>query len=104
MCLVSEICELTAMANNDKSWCWSAQDFSDASGEVEKLAARFNSVDGAKEFKAAFDAARKFNMLAKEEKSGELVWAPTVEDLDEPIIDDIEVNRTADDGDDGADE
>ena len=71
---------------------------------MEKLAARVNSVDGAKEFKAAFDAARKFNMLAKEEKSGELVWAPTVEDLDEPIIDDIEVNRTADDGDDGADE
>ena len=103
MCLVSEFCELTAMANNEKSWCWSAQDFSDASGDVEKLAARFNTVDAAKQFKTNFDAALLFNKLAKDGKTEELVWSETVEDLDEPIIDDIEVNRTADEGGDEED-
>ena len=93
------------MANNEKSWCWSAQDFSDGAGDVEKLAARFNTVDGAKEFRASFDAARLFNKLAKEVKTEELVWAATVEDLDEQVIDDIEINRTAgDEGDEGGDD
>ena len=100
MCLVSDICELTPMANSEKAWCWSAQDFSEeAEGQVEKLAARFNSVEAAKEFKAAFDAAKTFNTKAKAGDE-DLVWAETVEDVVEVAEDDIDTNKTAEGGDD----
>ena len=96
--LVSDICDLTPMANNEKSFCWSAQDFSEGSMDVSKLAARFQSVEATQQFKAAFNAAREFNATAKKEdsKPEDLIWADTVEDLDEPIVDDIEINQTAD--------
>ena len=100
MCSVSDICELTSMANSDKAWCWSAQDFSeDGEGVVEKLAARFNSVDAAKEFKAAFDAGRIFNVKAKKGEE-ELVWAEAIEDVVEVADDDIDTNKTAEGGED----
>ena len=45
-------------------------------------------------------AAKKFNEDAKAGKDDDLVWAETVEDIDEPVIDDIDTNKTADaDGD-----
>ena len=98
--IVSDICELTPMSNSEKAWCWSAQDFSeDGSGVVEKLAARFNSVEAAKEFKAAFDAARVFNEKAKS-GAEDLVWAEAVEDVIEVAEDDIDTNKTAEGGDD----
>ena len=92
--VVSDICDLTPMANNDKSFCWSAQDFSEGAPGVEKLAARFNSVEAAQQFKKAFNDAKDFNAAAKDEdvKEEDLVWAPVVEDLDEPIVDDIDTN------------
>ena len=38
-----------------------------------------------------------FNTTAKNSGSDEgLVWAPIVEDLDEPVVDDIDTNKTAD--------
>ena len=96
--VVSDICDLTAMANSDKSFCWSAQDFSEGSMDVSKLAARFQSVEATQQFKAAFNAAKLFNVTAKDENSKpeDLIWADTVEDLDEPVVDDIEINQTAD--------
>ena len=33
--------------------------------------------------------------MAKAEKDDELVWADPVEDIDEPIVDDIDTNKTA---------
>ena len=86
------------MANTDKAWCWSAQDFSEGEPDgVDKLAARFNSVEACQQFKAAFEAAKLFNTTAKNSDSDEgLVWAPIVEDLDEPVVDDIDTNKTAD--------
>ena len=89
------------MAGSEKAWCWSAQDFSEeVEGVFDKLAARFNSVDACTQFKDAFNAAKEFNIAAKEGNDDKLVWAPLVEDLDEPVIDDIDTNKTADaDGD-----
>ena len=86
------------MAGSDKAWCWSAQDFSeDPIGVADKLAARFNSVEACTQFKEAFNAAKLFNNTAKEEGSEEkLIWAPTVEDIEEALVDDIDTNKTAD--------
>ena len=86
------------MGNNEKAWCWSANDFSEDEPQVEKLAARFQNVEAAQQFKAAFEAAKAFNLKAKEEgtKDEDLTWAETVEDIDEPREDDIETNKTAD--------
>ena len=99
MCIVTDICELTPMANSEKAWCWSAQDFSEEESAVEKLAARFNTVEAAKEFKAAFEAGRLFNEKAKK-GDDDLVWAEAVEDIVEVAEDDIDTNKTAEGGDD----
>ena len=61
----------------------------------DKLALRFNKVDQCEEFKKAFEAAKLFNESAKAEKD-DLVWADLVEDVDEPVVDDIDTNKTAD--------
>ncbi len=85
------------MAGSEKAWCWAAQDFSEETdGVFDKLAARFNTAEATAQFKEAFEAAKLFNEKAKEEKDDELVWAPTVEDIDEPVVDDIDTNKTAD--------
>ena len=39
------------MANNDKAFVWSAMDLSDGEEALEKLAARFQTVEAAKTFK-----------------------------------------------------
>ena len=100
----SPLCELVPMANNDKAWVWSCKDYSEETeGSIEKLAARFQNAEAAKTFKEAFDAGKEFNSKAKVDgcKDEDLVWAPTVEDIEEPVVDDIDTNKTADaDGDD----
>ena len=95
------MCTLTPMQGSEKAVCWGCQDFSEEpEGVVDKLAARFNQVDQCKQFKEMFEAAKVFNALAKDGKDDELVWAPLVEDIDEPVVDDIDTNKTADaDGD-----
>ena len=45
------LCELAPMANNDKAFVWSAMDLSDGEEALEKLAARFQTVDAANTFK-----------------------------------------------------
>lgn len=58
-------------------------------------------------FKESFDAAKIFNQKVKEEKIEELVFAPVVEDHEEPVdpTDDPDKNHTADaDGAGGADD
>lgn len=60
------------------------------------------SIDATK-FKEAFEAAKKFNLLVKDGKTEELVFAPAVEDVEEQPdpADDPEQNKTAG-GDDAA--
>ena len=88
------VCALTPMANSDKAWMWLCNDFSDGEANLDKLAARFQNADAAKEFKAAFEAAQVYNRDAKAGK--DLVVAPTVDDVEEKEDDDIDVNKTAD--------
>ena len=88
------------MANNEKAYVWSAMDLSDGEEQLEKLAARFQKVEDATAFKDKFNAARVFNAAARAGKDEELVWAETVEDIEEKEVDDIDTNKTADaDGD-----
>lgn len=61
------------------------------------MCAKFQNVEFAKEFKDKFEAAQTFNIDAKAGKSKEeLVWADTIEDLEEVQEDDIDTNKTAD--------
>ena len=96
------LCMLTLMANNPKAFVWTCADFSEGEQKIEKQAARFQKQEDANAFKAAFEAAKEFNMKAKTEgtKNEDLVWAPTVEDVEEAQPDEIDINKTADkDGD-----
>ena len=88
------------MANNDKAYTWFVQDFADGEAKMEKLACRFRTVDEANAFKTKFEAAQKFNELAKEGKDDELVWDEAIEDIDEVAEDDIDTNKTAEGGED----
>jgi hypothetical protein len=90
------------MQNNTKAYVWTCADFSDGESKIEKQAARFQTLEAATQFKDCFEASKAFNLKAKEEdvKDEDLVWAPVVEDIDEPVVDDIDTNKTADkDGD-----
>lgn len=97
---VNELCKLTPMQGSEKAVCWGAQDFSEeAEGVFDKLAARFNTVEQCQQFQAAFEAARTFNQVAKDDPE-KLVWAEVVEDVEEVAVDEIDTNKTADaDGD-----
>ena len=95
--VVNEICVLTPMQGSDKALCWPCQDFSEeVEGVFDKLAVRFNKVEQCTQFKDAFNAAKLFNEKAKAEEFEALVWADLVEDIDEPVVDDIDTNKTAD--------
>ena len=89
------------MADNEKAFVWSAMDWSEGEEIAEKLAARFQKVDDAKEFKEKFNAARVFNATAREGKDDDLVWAEVIEDVEEKEVDDIDTNKTADNDGDG---
>jgi hypothetical protein len=56
-----------------------------------------NHTIDAQKFKEAFEAAKKFNVLLKEGKMEELVYAPAVEDVEEKPdpADDPDQNKTA---------
>ena len=85
------------MGNNEKAVMWVANDFSDGEGVLDKLAARFQNTDQVAAFKAAFEAAQKFNIDAKAGKEDkDLIFAEEVEDIDEKEEDDIDTNKTAD--------
>lgn len=92
----SPLCELVPMKNNDKAYIWSCNDCSEEEPNLEKLAIRFQNVENTELFKAAFEAAQKFNLQVKEGKTEELVFAPLVEDQEEVVVDDPEKNKTAD--------
>lgn len=89
---------LTPMASNDKAYVWFVQDFSEGEAQVEKFAIRFRTVEEANDFKGKFEAAQLFNSKAKAGDE-DLVWADTVEDVEE-VVDDIDTNKTAEGGDD----
>ena len=63
--------ELEPNVGSDRSWVWSAWDFS--SGELEDtiFAIRFGNSDGAKEYKAAFEKAKAHMKALKDGADGE---------------------------------
>jgi len=61
--------ELTAMPNNNKAWCWVANDFADEEVKLEKLCIRFKTVEEAIAFKEAFDQAKLNSTVTSPEKS-----------------------------------
>ena len=65
---------------------------------MEKFAVRCRTPEDAEQFKSKFDAAQLFNTKAKNGDE-DLVWAETVEDLEEEQ-DDIDTNKTAEGGED----
>ena len=90
------------MKNNDKAYIWSCTECSEEEPKLEKLAARFQTSDNTALFKAAFEAAVKFNNLVRDEKTEGLVYASAIEDQEEVVVDDPDKNKTADE--DGAKE
>ena len=59
---------------------------------MEKFAIRLRTADDAEQFKSKLEAAQLFNQKAKNGEE-DLVWADTVEDVEE-VVDDIETNKT----------
>ena len=94
--LEAPMCVLTMMANNDKAYVWFVNDFADGEASMTKFALRFRTTEEASAFKAAMEAAQKFNDDAKAGKDDELVWAEAIEDIEEKLEDDIDTNKTAD--------
>ena len=86
------------MPNAEKAYIWFVQDFSEGEAQLEKFAIRLRTAEDAEQFKTKLEAAQLFNQKAK---SGDedLVWAETVEDVEE-VVDDIDTNKTAEGGDD----
>ena len=97
--IVSEApqCVLKPMPNAEKAYVWFVQDFAEGEAQVEKFAIRLRTPEDAEQFKSRFEAAQLFNQKAKAGDE-DLVWAETVEDVEE-VVDDIETNTTAAGGD-----
>ena len=85
------------MPNQERAFVWFCQDFAEGEAVMEKFAVRLRTNDDAEEFKSKFGAAQEFNIKAKA-GDDDLVWADTVEDVEE-AVDDIETNKTAEGGD-----
>lgn len=88
---------LKPMPNAEKAYVWFVQDFSEGEGQMEKFAVRLRTPEDAESFKSKFEAAQVFNTKAKAGDE-DLVWAETVEDVEEQV-DDIDTNKTAEGGD-----
>ena len=84
------------MKGNDKAFVWSCNDFSEEEARLEKLAVRLQNAENTALFKEAFEAARKFNNLVREEKLDQLVYTVAIEDHEEVVQDDSDKNVTAD--------
>ena len=91
-------CVLKPMPNTDKAYLWFVQDFSEEEAQMEKFALRCRTTEDATDFKAKFEAAQEFNNKARKGDE-DLVWADTVEDVEEQV-DDIDTNKTAEGGED----
>ena len=91
-------CVLKPMPNAEKAYVWFVQDFSEGEAQVEKFAIRLRTPEDAAAFKDGLEAAQLFNSKAKAGDE-DLVWAETVEDVEE-VVDDIETNKTAEGGED----
>ena len=92
-------CVLKPMPNAEKAFVWFVQDFSEGEGAMEKFAIRVRTTEAADEFKSKFEAGQLFNKKAKNGDE-DLVWADTVEDVEEVAEDDIDTNKTAEGGED----
>ena len=86
------------MPNAEKAFVWFVQDFAEGEAQVEKFAVRLRTPEDAESFKSKFEAAQLFNTKAKAGDE-DLVWAETVEDVEEQV-DDINENRPAEEADD----
>lgn len=86
------------MADNAKAYVWFVQDFAEGEAQMEKFAVRLRTAEDAEQFKSKFEAAQVFNNKARD-GGDDLVWAETVEDVEE-VVDDIETNKTAEGGED----
>jgi Ran-binding protein 1 len=90
-------CEPVIMNKNEKQYMWACMDFSDGQGATTKLAAKFQSVEAANEFVKKLAEAQQFNADVKDGKEDkDLVFADTIEDVEEKAEDDIDTNKTAD--------
>ena len=89
---------LKPMPNAEKAFVWFVQDFAEGEAQMEKFAVRLRTPEDAESFKSKFEAAQVFNTKAKAGDE-DLVWADTVEDVEE-VVDDIDTNKTAEGGDD----
>eukprot|EP00806_Schmidingerella_arcuata_P003789 Macronucleus_4436.p1 GENE.Macronucleus_4436~~Macronucleus_4436.p1 ORF type:complete len:193 (+),score=85.84 Macronucleus_4436:1-579(+) len=98
--IVSEApqCVLKPMPNAEKAYVWFVQDFSEGEAQVEKFAIRLRTLEDAEQFKSKLEASQEFNNKARD-GSEDLVWAETVEDVEE-VVDDIETNKPAEGGED----
>ena len=86
------------MADNTKAFVWFCNDFAEGEAQMEKFAVRLRTAEDAEQFKSKFEAAQVFNNKARD-GSDDLIWAETVEDVEE-AVDDIETNKTAEGGED----
>jgi hypothetical protein len=86
------------MPNAEKAYVWFVQDFSEGEAQVEKFAIRLRTLEDAEQFKSKLEASQEFNNKARD-GSEDLVWAETVEDVEE-VVDDIETNKPAEGGED----
>ena len=89
---------LKPMPNAEKAFVWFVQDFSEEEAQVEKFAIRLRTPEDAETFKTSLEAGQLFNSKAKAGDE-DLVWADTVEDVEE-VVDDIDTNKTAEGGED----
>ena len=78
---ISSSMNLEPMKGSEKSWIWSAFDFSEGEGKVEQLAVRFKLQDTAKTFKEMFDetkVAQEKEVLVMPTPSKESPLQPTI--------------------------
>ena len=81
--IISEkpLCELKPHQGSEKMFMFIAYDCSE-DPVMEKFVIKFGNADKAKNFKKNFEDAQTFNLMVKEGKEKELVWAPIFKDVE----------------------
>ena len=81
--IISEkpLCELKPHQGSEKMFMFIAYDCSEEP-VMEKFVIKFGNADKAKNFKKNFEDAQTFNLMVKEGKEKELVWAPIFKDVE----------------------